>query len=167
MCLNRHKLEIGHNKRALATESEPKKKSHKTKQRTINEMLHNQREIKDETDDDEDACSADDCKISCGDGAVINWICCEVCDAWYHSVCLGEKSESEIEEMNYTCCTQTNNEYEYQNNDSIYKIKIMTSFTPFTLFAEFSCVYIFHIGPLCVYIFASPGEPTRQHFLQE
>ena len=111
--LNRHKTKEGHNARktaALVVSSQPpKKRRQKTKQRTINEMLlqyQSQVDLDDDIDSDEETpCSAANCRISFLDNVVINWVSCESCDRWYHSVCidLADKSESELSEMNYVC----------------------------------------------------------------
>ena len=55
--------------------------------------------------DEEMPCSAANCQINSFDNVVINWVSCESCDRWYHSVCidLADKFESELSEMNYVC----------------------------------------------------------------
>ena len=111
--LNGHKTKEGHTAyktAALIGSSEPpKKRRRKTKQRTINEMLHqhqSQIDLEDDIDSDEETpCSAANCRINSLDNVVINWVSYELCDRWYHSVCidLADKSESELSEMNYGC----------------------------------------------------------------
>ena len=37
--------------------------------------------------------------------AMINWVGCESCDLWFHSMCvgLGDRSERELEQIDYKC----------------------------------------------------------------
>ena len=97
--LNRQKLKEDHNRHAIAnTDEPPKKRKHKTKQRTINEMLHNHQDWVEVNESDGDkAFWATNCQINLGRNAVINWICCEECDRWYHSVCVDLENKSEID----------------------------------------------------------------------
>ena len=106
--LNRHKLKEGQNRHAIVNTDEPPQRRCKTKQCMINEMLPNHQDrIKVKEIDNDDTCSVTNCQINLGRKAVINWICCEECDRWYHSVCVGleDKSEIDINNMDYTCCS--------------------------------------------------------------
>ena len=111
--LNRLKTEEGHNARkttALVGSSEPpKKRRGQTEQRTINEMLRQHQSQVDLEDDiysdEETPCSAANCRTNSFNNVEINWVSCESCDRWYHSVSsnLADKSESKLSEMNYVC----------------------------------------------------------------
>ena len=111
--LNRHKTKEGHNApktAALLVSSEPPKKwRRKTKQPTINEILRQYQshvDLEDDIDSNEGTpCSAANCRINSLDNVVVNWVSCESCYRWYHSVCidLADKSESKLSEMNYVC----------------------------------------------------------------
>ena len=106
-------MKKGHNARKTAglvgSSEPPKKRRRNTKQCTINEMLRqhqSQVDLEDDIDSDEETpYSAANCQINCFDNVVINWVSCESCDWWYHSVCIdiADKSESQLNEMNYVC----------------------------------------------------------------
>ena len=105
--LNWHKLKDGDNKHAIVNTDKPlQKRKCKTKQCTINEVLPNhQNRIEVNKINSVEACSVTNCQINLGRNVVINWICCEECDRWYHSVCVGleDKSEIDINNMDYIC----------------------------------------------------------------
>ena len=106
--LYHHKLKKGHNKHEIATASTPKKKrQRKTKQCTINEMLrsHQNNTNDGNSDEEENACSSTNCQINSANNAVINWVGCESCGLWFHSMCvgLGDRSERELEQIYYKC----------------------------------------------------------------
>ena len=89
----------------MKADEPPQKRKCKTKQCTINEMLRDHQDRVEVNESDSEACSATNCQINQSRNAVINWICCEECDRWYHSVCVGleDKSEIDINNMDYIC----------------------------------------------------------------
>ena len=80
----------------MKADEPPQKRKCKTKQCTINEMLRDHQDRVEVNESDSEACSATNCQINLSRNAVINCICCEECDRWYHSVCVGLEDKSEI-----------------------------------------------------------------------
>ena len=63
-------------------------------------------------EEEEEECSAKKCKVSRGKHAAkkkLIWICCDDCDSWYHTLCvgLGHLKQKEIRQLKYTCSCST------------------------------------------------------------
>ena len=98
--LNRHEKKINHTKQKTGVPQKstlkPKKTSNstgppakksKTKQSTMNDMLHQGKSTRDDEDhaNEDQECAAESCIISSLVNLVINWISCESCEDWYHT----------------------------------------------------------------------------------
>ena len=105
-------MNSGHNKRKKPEPSNEKKKTIK-RQRTINEMLGEMREISPENennddnqeDDKNERCDKVNCQINEASGDEILWAQCWKCFKWFHTICipLTNMSEEHLEDYNFTC----------------------------------------------------------------
>ena len=118
--MNRHKKEEKHTHRELGETSggkrkastddsspAPAKKSKKTKQHTINDVLRGMRKdcSHSESDQEDPPCGARSCLLEDDDEPAVVWVQCGRCSVWFHTYCvgLGNKTEREIRKMDFVC----------------------------------------------------------------
>ena len=111
--LNRHKKAKQHTKRENPAPIRPSTKKTKKRQRTINAMLREQKEVESSSSEDEEGlCAATNCTVNNNrnNTGTIAWISCDICVRWFHNDCVlvgAAHTESQLEHIAFVfdCCS--------------------------------------------------------------
>ena len=108
--LNRHKNQQGHIARKNRKKSVGKKRTSEQpggsskRQRTLQDMLRGA-EARNSMEEDM-ACAALECIITSDSSIEIDWIQCDSCDCWLHTICVGVEDPGEIDQYVCYLCEQ-------------------------------------------------------------